>query len=413
MTSELMPGAAAAQTEAGRVPPGWMTTLAPLYDVDRTVANFDAAYYGALPRAIQSIYLERSRWANRHHSTYLRSAVADHPRDAELDQARAAVARLIGAQTDEVALSAGGTDALYALIVNYRPLKAGEAVIYADVDYDEMQYAVDYLAKARGARAVRFTLPEPYSRANVLAAYERVLKETPRARLLLLTHVSNRQGLIPPVAEIVAMAKARGVDVILDSAQAVGQMPFDVDETGADFIGFSLHKWVAAPLGTGALYIRRDRLADIDRWLGNRIHDADDIRARILTGTIDVAARLTIPDAIAFQERIGIQRRFDHLNAARRYWTAGVRDVDGVELMLPDEPGNAGAISAFRLPGMRTTAQAQQAQARLLERHRLLVVAKAGLGSGPVLRVTPAPFTTTQELDRLIAAIHAERAFFT
>jgi selenocysteine lyase/cysteine desulfurase len=82
---------------------------------------------------------------------------------------------------------------------------------------------------------VRFSIPEPHTRANILAAYEKVLKDTPRAKLLLVTHVSNRNGLIPPVAEIVAMAKARGVDVILDSAQAVGQMPFDVKATGADF----------------------------------------------------------------------------------------------------------------------------------------------------------------------------------
>jgi selenocysteine lyase/cysteine desulfurase len=124
-----------------------------------------------------------------------------------------------------VALAGGGTEALYALIANYRLVKAGDAVIYADVDYDEMQYAMDYLGQSRGAQVVRFSIPEPHTRANILAAYEKVLKDTPRAKLLLVTHVSNRNGLIPPVAEIVAMAKARGVDVILDSAQAVGRCP--------------------------------------------------------------------------------------------------------------------------------------------------------------------------------------------
>jgi len=383
-----------------------------LYDIDRTVVNLDAAYYGAMTREVHARYVDRLQWVNRHNSTFLRSAVDGMPRDPELNKSRAAVADLIGATQDEVTLCGGGTEALYSLIANYRPLAAGDAVLYADVDYDEMQYAMEYLAQSRGAKLVRFALPEPHTRANLLDAYDRVLRETPRAKLLLLTHVSNRNGLVPPVAEIVAMAKARGVDVILDSAQAVGQMPFDVRTYGADFVGFSLHKWVAAPLGTGAVYIRKDRQADIGPWLGNRIYKSEDLRSRIPTGTVDVAARLTVPAALAVQERIGIERKFAHLRALRDYWVERARDVPGVELMLPAEPGNYGAISAFRLRGLRTMEQAREAQARFVARHRILVVAKSGLASGPVMRVTPALFNTTDELDRLITAIRTEQDLF-
>ncbi|RYE42233.1 MAG: aminotransferase class V-fold PLP-dependent enzyme [Hyphomicrobiales bacterium] len=384
--------------------------LSALYDVDRTVTNLDAAYYGAMTREVQERYFDRLLWVNRHNSTFLRSAVDGMPRDPELNKSRAAVAGLIGATQDEVTLCGGGTEALYALIVNYRPLKAGDAVIYADVDYDEMQYAMDYLEQSRGAKVVRFSLPEPHTRANLLEAYERVLRETPRAKLLLLTHVSNRNGLIPPVAEIVAMAKARGVDVILDSAQAVGQMPFDVKTYGADFVGFSLHKWLAAPLGTGGIYIRKDRQADIQPWLGNKLYKEQDLRSRIPTGTVDVAARLTVPAALAMQQRIGIDRKFAHLRALRDYWVEHARDVPGVEIMLPNEAGNYGAISAFRLSGLKTMEQAREVQARFLAKHRVLVVAKSGLASGPVMRVTPALFNTTAELDRLVTAIQAERS---
>lgn len=386
--------------------------FASLYDVDRGIVNFDAAYYGAMTKPVHAAYLEKTGWINRYNSTFLRSAVPGAPRDPELDKSRDAVAHMINAQPDEVALAAGGTEALYALITNYGLLKAGDAVLYCDVDYDEMQYAMDYLEQSRGVQVVRFSLPEPHTRANILATYEKVLKETPRAKLLLLTHVSNRNGLIPPVNEIVAMAKTRGVDVILDSAQAIGQMPFDVADTGADFIGFSLHKWLAAPLGTGGIYIRKNRQQDILPWLGNRIHDADDVRARIPTGTVDVAARLTIPIAIAMQKRIGIARKFAHLRALRNYWYSRAADIMGVELMLPPEQGNYGAISAFRLPGMKTIEQTKRAQAMFLKKHKMLVVAKAGLTSGPLLRVTPALFNNTGELDQLVRAIEAERNLF-
>lgn len=81
-------------------------------------------------------------------------------------------------------------------------------------------------------------------------------------------------------------------------------------------------------------------------------------------------------------------------------------------MMLPPEKDNYGAISAFRLPGMNTGEQAKQAQARFIERHKLLVVAKAGLASGSVLRVTPGLFNSSEELDRLVRAIQAERSLF-
>jgi selenocysteine lyase/cysteine desulfurase len=386
--------------------------MAALYTVDRRIINFDAAYYGAMTHPVEAAYREKIAWVNRYNSTFLRDMVPGASRDIELGKSRDAVARLIGAQPDEVALAGGGTEALYALIVNYQGIKPGDAVIYADVDYDEMQYAMDYLGESRGANVVRFSIPEPHTRANILAAYEKVLKDTPRAKLLLVTHVSNRNGLIPPVAEIVAMAKAHGVDVILDSAQAVGQMPFDVTATGADFIGFSLHKWIGAPLGVGGIYIRKERQADIGRWLGNRIYAQDDIRARIPSGTVDFAARLTIPTAIDVLEQIGVTRKQGFLRHLRNRWVDGVRDIKGLTLMLPDEPENYCAISAFRLPGMKTIEQARRAQALFVQKYGVLVVAKAGLSAGPGLRVTPALFNTAAKVDRLTAAIHAEKGMF-
>ena len=382
------------------------------YDVDTAVINFDAGYYGPMTRAVHAAYVDRIAWVNRYNSTFLRGGVPGVPLTGELDKSRGAVAKMIGAELDEVALCAGGTDALYALIANYAGIKPGDAVLYCDVDYDEMQFAMEYLKSSRGANVVRFSLPEPHTRANILATYRKMLDQTPRAKLLLLTHVSNRNGLVPPVAEIIAMAKARGVDVILDSAQAVGQMPFDVTKIGADFIGFSLHKWLGAPLGTGGIYIRKNRLPDILPWFGNAVYPADSIISRLPSGTADFAARLTIPSAIAQQDQIGIDRKFMHLRKLRDHWVSRVSDIPGIEIVLPPEPDNYGAMTGFRLPGMHTSEQTKRAQALFLQKYKLLIVAKAGLEGGAVLRVTPSLANTTSQLDRLVEAINAERKLF-
>ena len=402
-------GLAAGRGGAGTIPAATFTAA---YDVDRSVLNFDAAYYGAMTRTTQAVYRSHGDWVNRHNALFLRSALPGPSRDERLQPATDAVATLIGARADEIALCGGGTEALYALIANYRRLNTGDAVAMADIDYDEMQHAMGYLEATCGVRLVRFTVPEPSTAANILAAYDRLLRDTPRLKLLLLTQLSNRNGLILPVREIVALARTRGVDVILDAAQSVGHMPVDVDDLGVDFMGFSLHKWIAAPLGTGAIYIRRSRLADVAPWLGNHIRDEDDVRARIPTGTADIAARLTVPHAIAEHQALDPRRKLEHLIALRDRWVGQVRDVPGLTIVQPDEPGRYAAIGAFRLPGQRDWAQAQAAQKRFLDRHRMLVVAKQGLASGPVLRVTPAIFTTTDELDRLAAAIRAERGLF-
>lgn len=383
------------------------------YDVDRRFANFDAAYYGAMTRTVAATYRGHGEWVNRNNALFLRSALPGPSRDERLQQSTESVASLIGARTEEVALCGGGTEALYSLIVNYRLLKAGEAIITADVDYDEMQHAMAYLASSRDAQHVRIAIPQPSTTANILAAYEKALRETLRARLLLLTHVSNRSGLVLPINEIAAMARKRNVDVILDSAQSVGLLPVDVANLGIDFMGFSLHKWVAAPLGTGALYIRRGRLGDITPWLGNHIHKDDDIRARVPTGTVDFAARLTIPAAISEHRSLGQARKLEILAAKREHWTNSVRSLPSVQLVHSEEPGLGAIIGAFRLPGQKSWDQARAAQQRFLAKHQVLVVAKQGLASGPVLRVTPALFNTSSELDRLVDAIRAERPMFT
>lgn len=409
-----MGGAAASAAMLGAQPSATITSsdLPARYDVDRSIVNLDAAYYGAMTRTTTAAYRAHGDWVNRHNALFLRSVLPGASRDQRLQPNVDATAALIGAKASEVALCGGGTEALYGLIANYQRVSAGDAVLMADVDYDEMQHAMAYLEASRGVRVTRIAIPEPSSTANILAAYDAALRRDPRIRLVLLTHVSNRNGLVMPVRAIADMARARGADVILDAAQAVGLLPVDVDALGVDFMGFSLHKWVAAPLGTGGIYIRGSRLADISPWLGNHIHPDTDIRARVPTGTVDFAARLTVPHAIAEHHALGPARKLAHLVAMRGRWVAGVGDVAGVQIVHSPDSDRQAVIGAFRLPGQRNWADAQHAQKVMIAKHRVLVVAKQGLASGPVLRVTPALFNTDAEIDRLIGAVQTERALF-
>ena len=285
--------------------------------------------------------------------------------------------------------------------------------MYADLDYDEMQQAMESLRHSRQATVLRFTIPEPATTANILAAYARQLKEAPaHLKLLLVTHLSNRTGLVLPVKEIVAMARARGVDTIVDAAQTIGHMHFTLADLEADFVGFSLHKWLCAPIGTGAIWIRPSRLKDIEPCMGSTMFPPEDTRSRSSVGTVNFAAAMTVPKAIAFHDRIGGLRKQRHLQALRNHWVAQVRDIRGLEILTPDDPARHGAVTSFRLPKMRDYREAQRMARVLLEKHHILTVARRGLDRGAVVRVTPTLYNTPAELDRLVTALRAESGAF-
>lgn len=381
------------------------------YDVEPGLHNLENGYWGVMPRSVAAVYAEQSAYVNRNNSIWARNVL---PGGACLAaggrEAREAIARQVGAHPDEIAITRSGSDALQALITNYKPLRAGNAVIYCDLDYDAMIASMDWLGDHRGAQVVRFNMPEPATTANILAAYDDVLKRTPNAKLLLVTQVSNRTGLVTPVKEIVAMARARGVDTIVDAAHGIACLDYQIADLGADFVGWSVHKWTSAPLGTGAMYIRKGRIADIDVAYDNHEIPATDISARVPAGTVNFAAVLSIPAAVDFHFAVGAAAKEKHLRTLRDRWVHAVADLPNVEICVPDNPARSCAITSFRLRGMYTAAEAQKVQQRLFDKYRVHTVWRKGVAKGPVIRVTPGLYSTMADSDALAAALHAEHA---
>ncbi len=225
-----------------------------------------------------------------------------------------------------------------------------------------------------------------------------------------MTQVSNRTGLVTPVREIVAMARQRGVDTVVDIAHGVACLDFMLEDLGADFAGWSVHKWTSAPLGTGAMYIRQSRVADIDIAYDDDADPYEDIAARVPTGTIDFAAVSSIPKAVEFHFAVGAAAKERYLRALRDRWVNAVRDLPNVEICVPDDPARYCAITSFRLKGMAGDTDAQRVQQRLLEKHRVHTVWRPGIAKGPAIRVTPGFYSTHADIDALVAALRAEHA---
>jgi selenocysteine lyase/cysteine desulfurase len=405
-------GAALASATPIRLGPIALADLSSHYDVEAGIHNLEAGYWSMMPRVVEQAFLQHTRAVNRSNSVWGRGVRGDDNWVLGHRSAQQAVAQQVGVLPEEIAITRSGSDALQMLIVNYRALKPGDAVIHCDLDYDSTIGAMTWLSTHRGAKLVRFAMPEPATTANILQAYEDVLTRTPKAKLLLVTQVSNRTGLVTPVREIVAMARARGVDTIVDAAHGVALLDFKLDDLGADFVGWSVHKWTSAPLGTGAMYIRKSRLKDIDPAYESEYVSHDDINSRVPDGTMNFAAVLTIPDAIAFQNAIGIAAKERHMRGLRDTWVRGIADLPNVSLTVPDDPARYCAITSFRLKGMDTVEKAKAVQQRLFDKHRVLTVWRQGIAGGPAIRVTPGLYTTEADLDALVRALRSEQAMF-
>ncbi len=385
--------ASVAQDEA------WWREVAAQYAITNKATNLEAGYWGMMANPVLAAYHGHLDRVNRENSWFARR---EFP--AISQAARQRVATALGVDAGEIAWARNATEALQTIIGQYNRLQAGDTVMYADLDYPAMQMAMNALAAKRGAKVATIAIPEPASRQGILDVYAKALDANPRTRLLLLTHPNNKTGLMLPLRELTDMARARGVDAVIDTAHAFGQFPVSLPDFGAPFAAVNLHKWMGAPLSVAALYIRKDALDRIDRAHGDD-GPLDRIDSRIHTGTTDFAAIMTVPDAMDFQDRIGIPRKAARLRYLRDAWVGPARSIAGVEVLTPDEPGLAGAITSFRLHGDGSRERNIANARTLLDEFGIFTVARSGLAKGDCVRVTPALYSSPADAAKLVAAL--------
>ena len=373
--------------------------IAALYDAPPAgIVQLEAGHFGSMPKTVRAAYEARTDRINRETSIYTRG---DFGKD--MGAVRNAAAALLGVDREEIAFTRGGSESMAVLIGGYNKLRPGDAVLYADLDYDSMQTGMDSLAALRGVKVVKIDLPEPATRQGLIDAYAKALKANPAIRLVLLTQLSHRTGLTPPVKEIVALAKAHNADVLLDVGHALGQMEFSLRDLGVEFAGINLHKWIAAPLGVGLVYVKKDRITDINVTLLEG--PSDRIDARVHTGTVNFAAILSVPDAIAVHQSIGVAAKAHRLRFLRDRWAEALRDHPTIEILTPSDPTLHAGITSFRIRGVTSFADNAKVRQALFERHRIFTIERSGPARGSCVRVSPSFVNDVGQLDRLVVAL--------
>jgi selenocysteine lyase/cysteine desulfurase len=382
--------------------PFW-TAVRNLYEIDPAITNLENAYWGIMAKPILANYLSLIEKVNRQNSAYARSGF-----EADWRAAIDAISSASGFKPAEVTLTRGATEALQLLISNYNRLKPGDAVLYADLDYDCAQYAMEWLAERRSVDVIKIALPEPATRQTIIDTYAQAIDRHPKLKLILLTHLSHRTGLVVPVKEIAAIARSKGIDVILDAAHSWGQIVAEPKDLGVDFIAFNLHKWIGAPLGMGFMYIAEQRLQDVDPQLGDQAYPKSLIDARVHTGTFNFAAVMALPDALTLHAEIGAAAKAARLRYLRDLWVSEARRDDRLQILTPDDADMVGGITSFRLKGPESSNQIQALVAALRDKHKILTVVRNGVSKGPCIRVSPAIYTSEDDVLKFVAALRSE-----
>lgn len=370
------------------------------YDPTSDIINLEQGYWGKMSNPVQQAYLNATRMVNQQNSFYARKKYS-----ADLANATRLVAESLGVKADELALTRNATEGFHNLIRQYQGLKSTEAILWADIDYPDFKTSMQWLAEEHQVQSVQISLPDTANQQDILHLYEETFNRHPNIRLMLLTHVSNQHGLVLPVKAISRLAKARGIDVICDCAQSWGLLDFKVTDLDADWAVFNLHKWIGAPVGVGALYMKAGTLHKVAPHPGEKDPNNTKIAARIHMATSNFAAFLAVPDALAFHHAIGAQHKEARLRYLRQLWTNEAAKMASIEVLGGKNEESSSGMAAFRLKGKNSAADMEAIQQRLELEFGIFTVVRSDLSGGSCIRVTPQIFTSTAEIQQLVNAL--------
>jgi isopenicillin-N epimerase len=405
--ASAMPGSAvpAGALTLGPIAPddeaGW-ARISMLYpSMAGPVTQLEHGYWGNMALQVAQAHKAIVERLNRETSIYARRAMR---KDQEVVKARAAQA--MGVQPEEIGFCRNAAEGLQALISQFEGVGEGDAILWSDSDYETSHNAMKSLARNRRARGVMIPLPRAPTRENVIEAYAAAIRSTPRLKFVLLTHGTHKSGLVVPVAEIAALAKAAGAMVLVDCAQSFRMRPFVIPDFGADFAVLNFHKWTGAPVGVAGYWIRPGAAPMLAPAAAEPDAKPEDVQSKVHQGTLDYAPQLTLPAALDFQEQmLPIPMKLARLQYLRDRWVKPLRGLSGLEIMLGDDPATYGAITSFRIAGHTSIADNIAITDTLFNRYRIMTVHRSGLADGGCVRVTPGLFTKAADCDLLVAAL--------
>ena len=380
--------AAAAQDES------YWAEIRQAFDLDQALINLNNGGVCPAPAHVLEAMIRDLRFSNVLPVEHMWQVL-----EPRLEFVRRELAREFGCDPEEMAVVRNASEAQETMIFGL-DLRRGDEVIVTNQNYGRMLTAWDQRVRRDGivVRSVSFDVPPP-SREHVVERFREAI--TSRTRAIEVTHITNLSGQILPVRELVDMARPLGIEVLVDGAHAFAHFPFTREQLGCDFYGTSLHKWLLAPIGTGFLYVRRERIEQLWPLMAAPAAMNANIRKYEEIGTHPAANHNAIAAAMAFHRGIGAERKIARLRWLRDRWARRLPpESDRFQVLTPLDGEDAGAIGLLHVAGLEPNAIVSWLRAR------------HGIVTTPInheefngIRITPNVYTTPDEIDRFSEAM--------
>ena len=368
----------------------------------------------AMLEAVQKAYAEE--YANVHRGLHYLSNRATEA----YENAREIVRAFLNAgDAEEIIFTSSATEAINLVAYGYGMAEIGEGdeIVLTIMEHHSNIVPWHFLRERRGAKLV-FVPVEDDGSVSV-EAFARAI--TPRTKMIAMTHMSNVLGTVTPVREVAAMARARGIPILVDGSQAAVHLPVDVQELGVDFYVVTGHK-LYGPTGIGVLYGRAAMLERMQPFNGGGemiIEVTEESVSysppphRFEAGTPPIVQAIGLGAALAYMDGVGRPAILAHETALRDYAHQRLKAVNA--LRIYGEAPDKGAIIAFDLEGIHA-----HDVATLIDREGVAV--RAGthcaqpllrrFGATSTCRASFGMYNTMAEVDTLAESLDKARRFF-
>jgi isopenicillin-N epimerase len=363
------------------------------FTLDRNTVNFNNGGCSPSPRIVLEAMERQLAFSNQAPSNYMWRVL-----EPEIESVRMRLARVFACDPEEMAITRNASESLENLIQGF-DLHAGDEILTTSLDYPRMITTIQQRERREGVKMVQVKAPvAPATHQELIRPIEDGI--TPRTRMMVISQVSFMNGQIFPVREIVKLGRKHNIPVIVDGAHAFVQYAYDNTDLDCDFFGTSLHKWLMAPIGTGALFVRKNRIKDVWPLMAATTAQDTNIRKFEEIGTHPAANHNAIGEAITFHEMLGAHRKEARLRYLRHRWTDRLQGNDKFKFFTNLDPSHSCAITTVGIKGIKTA----DLGAWLLAKHSIFVV---GITNDFIdgIRVTPNVYTTVTEIDRFADAM--------
>ncbi len=369
------------------------------FSIDRNVINFNNGYVSPSPRPVQDAMrrmLEYSDMGPYHTMINIL--------ERQVEAVRRRLAAYAGCDPEEIAITRNASESLENAQYGI-DLKPGDEVLTTNQDYPRMLTTFAQRERREGIvlKTISFPVPPP-SMDDLYQRFERAI--TPKTKLILFCHITNRTGQIFPVQRICRMARERGIPTIVDGAHAFSHFPYKLSDLDCDYYGTSLHKWTYAPVGTGFLYVRRSRIAGTWSLMASGKSQAGDIRKFEEIGTHPAANHNAISEALVFNENLGIDRKLARLRYLRDRWAHRLAKHPKCRILHSPDPAQSAGIGFLAFtPGVDGSKMRN-----VLFNQYGIITTFIGSEEYSGLRVTPNVYSTVAEVDAFASAVEKELA---